>query len=245
MSCGHCAAVCPSGAVQGSVAPDHIQPARPQLRPSPEQLEELLRSRRSVRRFADRPVARELLQRVAQMAATAPSAHNNRSTALTVVQDRGLLAEVARFTAESMARVVRLASSRLTRPLMKAVLRRRMSWIDEMLPAMRVVLARWASGHDAILYRAPAAVVFHGEPRFVLADVNAQLALQNAALAVEALGLGSFYCGFVLAMAERDRRIGQALKLPPRHRILGMLAVGHPTVPFERNVVRPPSISWL
>jgi F420 biosynthesis protein FbiB-like protein len=52
-----------------------------------EELLEFMRSRRSVRRYADRPVPREVLQRVLAAAAWGPSAHNRQPWRLAVITD--------------------------------------------------------------------------------------------------------------------------------------------------------------
>jgi len=52
-----------------------------------EELLEFMRSRRSVRRYSDRPVPREVLQRVLAATAWGPSAHNRQPWRLAVITD--------------------------------------------------------------------------------------------------------------------------------------------------------------
>lgn len=56
---------------------------------------EILAKRRSVRRFTDRNVPREVVDRILAEALTAPSARNTRSTRLLVVDDPALTARMA------------------------------------------------------------------------------------------------------------------------------------------------------
>ncbi len=58
-------------------------------------LTEVLKTRKSVRRFADRPVPREIVDRLLELAATAPSSKNSRSTRFLVVDDRETLEKIA------------------------------------------------------------------------------------------------------------------------------------------------------
>ena len=44
------------------------------------ELKEILRARRSVRKFEDRPVEREVVEELLKQAFTAPSSRNTRST---------------------------------------------------------------------------------------------------------------------------------------------------------------------
>jgi F420 biosynthesis protein FbiB-like protein len=74
---------------------------------STEQLLDLLRRRRSVRRFIDVPIDRSAIERVLEAARLAPSAHNRQPWRFVVVQGeaRGRLAEAmaARLRADRLA----------------------------------------------------------------------------------------------------------------------------------------------
>jgi nitroreductase len=79
-----------------------------------------------------------------------------------------------------------------------------------------------------------------------MASVNANLALHNAALAAEAVGLGCFYGGFVLLACDRDNSIARRLSLPETHKIYGALALGYPRAKFKKWPERNPAkITWV
>ena len=104
ISCGHCVAICPGGAIvhedfpQGSIMPIHEE-----LRPSVEQMTEIMRTRRSIREFTDRPVEKHLIDRIIDCARFAPSGCNSQSTEFVVVQDRAVLNEIVELTSLSLA----------------------------------------------------------------------------------------------------------------------------------------------
>ena len=56
---------------------------------------ELIAQRRSIRKFSDRPVPREVVDRLLAEALTAPSARNTRTTRFLVVDDPSLVARMA------------------------------------------------------------------------------------------------------------------------------------------------------
>jgi nitroreductase len=72
---------------------------------SPEELHALMRARRSVRRYQDRPVPRELLDRLFSAAVTAPSASNKQPWRFFVVTDRARIAKMADAVREATAHV--------------------------------------------------------------------------------------------------------------------------------------------
>ncbi|WP_418982411.1 nitroreductase family protein [Alistipes sp.] len=59
------------------------------------EFKDLLAARRSVRRFSDRPVPRETVDRLLVQTLSAPSSRNSRSTRLLVVDDPALVARMA------------------------------------------------------------------------------------------------------------------------------------------------------
>ena len=56
---------------------------------------QLVNKRRSIRKFSDRRVPEEVVQRLLEVALGAPSSHNSRSTQLLVVDDPALVAHMA------------------------------------------------------------------------------------------------------------------------------------------------------
>ena len=81
--CGHCALICPSGAISiENCRSEMIHPARAELMPSYEQVHEMIVSRRSTRTFQEKPVDRDVIKKVIDGARFAPSAKNSESREL-------------------------------------------------------------------------------------------------------------------------------------------------------------------
>ena len=65
VSCGHCVAVCPTGALSHhAIRPKDCPNIREELLINPEQAEQFLRSRRSIRSYSDKPVERDKLNKL-------------------------------------------------------------------------------------------------------------------------------------------------------------------------------------
>lgn len=56
---------------------------------------EVIEKRHSVRKFADRPVEKELLDTIVRVSETAPSSRNSKSTAFMVIEDRDTIAALS------------------------------------------------------------------------------------------------------------------------------------------------------
>ena len=98
-----------------------------------------------------------------------------------------------------------------------------------------------------ILNGAPVLILFCGDSAGgSFASINANLALHNAALAAETLGLGCFYGGFVVIASEREARIARLAGLPETHKIYGALALGWPRLTYKAWPQREPArVTWV
>jgi len=246
MSCGQCAASCPTGALEHSSYPaGSIKPVNMSFMPSAEQVLELMRTRRSVRSFEKRPVDRETLQKIIQIAAYAPTGHNSRSVEFVVVQDKTLIKQMSMNTAESLDKIIGYTNSSIMRFFMKRSMKDQYYQVMDLRPAFELVVAEVNKGNDVVFHDAPTVIAFVSDPKKTSSEVNSQLAIQNSLLACDSLGLGGYYCGFASAMANRDPRILSALKLDPNKRVDGIIALGYPKLKLKNWIEREAKVNWI
>lgn len=226
IGCGQCATICPAGAVDHPRYPRERQTEiKQELMPDVDQITELLKSRRSVRSFLDKPVPKDVLEKLLDAVRFSPSARNRQTTEFTVVQDKTLLNKIVGLT-------VKFQKEETARN-------------PNALPAFARLAREFEAGKDQILHDAPVLLVFHADENGEFAEVNANLALQNALLMVIGLGLASYYAGYVVAVCHREAKIAEALGLPENHRVYGALALGYPKIRFKRRMERnPPKVTW-
>ena len=183
---------------------------------SADELLELLRRRRSVRRFTQRPVPPELLDRIVRAGTWAPSGGNRQQWEFTVVADEALKRQMASAVRERWASLAR----------------------DEALGGIGSELAAYAGNFDWFASAPVVLVVSAREPeaflRRVLAaqadDVAgtktaAAMAAQNILLAARALGLGSCCLTGPLAAEPELKRLAG---LAPRRNLVCLIALGYP-----------------
>jgi len=253
ISCGHCVAVCKHNAIQHTEFPATTTRAiQFEQLPTTDQVLELLKSRRSIRAFRDKPVAKDTLETIIDGARFAPSGHNSQSTAYLVVQDKAVLSQVTALVIEYL----KFEIKRFSNPLFKtvALLAARESAESGLheIPGFRKKVQKFEAGADPILNGAPVLLAFHAPRTDGYGNVNTQLALQNASLVAHTLGIGHFYTGWVLApcrapMARAwNRRIPNLLGIPPDNNLYGALALGYP-IPRFKNIIerKSPRIRWV
>jgi len=252
IACGHCVAICPQDAICHSEFPSTaIRTIQVAEMPAEEQVMTLLKSRRSIRAFRDKPLVKETIERIIDGARFAPSGHNSQSTEYLVVQDRAVLNKLSATIIEYLKFEIRRFGNPLFRTLALLGDREKAKSGLHEIPGFKRMIRLFESGADPILNGAPVLLAFHALRTVGFADVNAQLALQNASLVAHSLGIGHFYTGWVLApcrapMARAwNRRIPQLIGIPSGHQLHGALALGHPITKFRNMIERkPPQINW-
>jgi len=249
INCGHCASLCPVGAITHSDYPNEkITAINVENLPSYDQLMELLYSRRSRRRFTDVPVEKKVIEKLLEAARFAPSGHNEQTTEFIVVKDKAILKKISIQSTKDLVKMLKPFRSKIGRCIMSLILNRRsVEYVSSLASEMEGFLPLVMSGKDLVLHDAPCLILFcadssGGEMR----GINANLALQNATLAAETIGLGCFYTGFVTAAAGRFNNIGKLVDLPQTHKIYGGLAIGYPKITFKKWPERKAAIvSWI
>jgi len=253
IACGHCVAICPQDAICHSAFPSTaIRAIQAEEVPTTEQVMTLLKTRRSIRAFRDKPLAKETIERIIDGARFAPSGHNSQSTEYLVVQDSAVLNQVSAMVIEYLKFEIRRFANPLFRTLALLADRELAESGLHEIPKFKRMTRLFESGADPILNGAPVLLAFHARRTVGFADVNAQLALQNASLVAHALGIGHFYTGWVLApcrapMARAwNRRIPSLIGIPPENELHGALALGYPIPRFKNMIERKPAqIKWV
>lgn len=248
IDCGHCVAICPSGAISHSDYPEGtVTPVDPERLPAYDDVLELIRSRRSKRRFRDDVVERGLIEKVLEAARFAPSGHNAQPVEFIVVQDKDALKTIGQLTVDALVKMLKPFKSPVGRAVMRFVVGpRQVEMLSEFAPEIDGIAALFRGGTDIILNDAPVLILFTADSAGMSPEVDVSLALQNAALAAEAAGLGCFYAGFVLAACGRDKSIPKFLSLPETHGIYGALAMGLPKLKYPKWPERKPlRVTWV
>ncbi len=217
--CGHCIAVCPQAALSlAGLAPEELPALHKKFTVVPEATEQLLRSRRSVRRYHKKPVERELLLRCIDTARYAPSGMNAQPVRWVVVEGAERMRELAGLTAGALRR----------------------------LPYFLGFLEAWDKGQDVILRGAPNLVVAHAETTGYDHTVDCAIALTYFELAAHGNGLGTCWAGLLMLAAKDSVELNAALGIPEGHRVLGALMAGYPKYGFNRLPPRKPAqVRWL
>lgn len=228
LECGHCMAVCPTGAFQLNKFSDQGVEIDRDLKLSPEQAVQFLSSRRSVRAFKNELVDHDTLTELLDVTQYAPSGHNARSVRWSVAATPEKVREIAETVVKWMRSEVEGET-----PLAERL----------HLPGL---VKAWDNGVDMICRNAPALAVAYGVEKGVTPMEDGVNAISYLELAATGVGLGACWCGYALLAARYDRAVCLALGIPKEQTAYGALMLGKPKRRYRYIPPRPHAeINWL
>ena len=247
--CGHCASVCDYDAITETGAePKRITPAQLRKSPTPEALQFLLRSRRSVRLYKNTPVSNKDLEKILEAGRYTATGTNSQGVRYMVFTDPKRIEEL-RFAAvplvvKVMKRVGRIASTPLGKNVMGEKLASRMK--DLYLPGMDEVMELYKKGEDPVFYNAPTLMLVYGEKLDDTTAFGCSTALYNCSLMAHTLGIGCCFNGYLQTVINHDKEIKKMLGIPKYCKCWGAMTLGYQNVKYHRLTRRKPvDVTWM
>lgn len=235
IACGHCVAVCPTDSVIHSEFPQQkVHTLNREIMPTPEQVLELCRARRSNRAFLPSAVPEEYLRQIVEAAHLAPTASNGQEVSFTLVTNPELLKQISEVSIESFQATVKKANNPLIKPFINLVAPDAKAG----LPYLKAVINKYRNGYDIILREAKAVLFFHTPAKSNFGKQDANLAYQNASLMAESLGVSQFYTGYVCISIELDKKQKMAKLLNIEGQIHAGMALAMPAFKFPKYIDR-------
>ena len=242
IGCGQCMMVCPKGAVTVTGrrigAGDTFILPKKEKRATPDTLDALLLSRRSVREFADRNIEKKTIDRLLVISTSAPMGIPPSDVGVTVVHgfDRvqkcagDILAIFAKW--QKFFNPVVMA---LMQPFMKKTDVE--AFRDFILPATKMMIDEQKRNIDLLFYGAPCVLLFHQSP---YADpVDGHIACTYAMIAAESLGLGTCMIGTVSFALDREKKLKEKWGIPAENKVALAMILGYPAIRYVRGIKRP------
>jgi len=228
LKCGHCVVVCPTDAFALSwLSPGDCPPIQKEMRLSPEQAEQFLRSRRSIRVFKDELVDRALLERLIQIGSCAPSAKNMQPWKWIVIYDPAEVKKLDRLIVDWMRAFIQADPAGA-----------------ETLKLPRIVHL-WEKGRYKTLRNAPHLFIVHVDKNWGFGVEDTALALSYVELFSTSLGLGATWSGYFYTAYNLYPPLAEAVPVPAGRKVVGAMMVGHPAFQYHRMPRRKPTkIEW-
>jgi len=237
-ACGHCLAVCPREAICHSLlASGEARRVNRRLL-DPAVYAEIVCSRRSIRRFQNKPVAEATIAEIIDLARYSPTASNAQNVAYTIVTDPALLGQVSAQVFGFGVRLSRWAKSGSGKILLGLFKRTApVRTLHRYLRAMDYYQVQAKAGRDYILHNAPVLILIRTPKGAAFGSDNANIAGANILNYAHAQGLGACYIGFLVLMLKRSRRLRRLLQIPADQRVQVGLVLGYPA--YAHSFIAP------
>ena len=221
--CGHCLAVCPTGALSIlGKSPNESTLLKGNL-PSAEQMETLIKGRRSVRHYSDENVAPETIRSLIDIASHAPTGVNMQSVQFTVIDNK-----------ETMDALRKEVYARLA-----TVLPEEAPENDTALEYLVMAVKEWKeNGSDIVFRGAPHMVITSSPLATPCPEADTHIALAYFEFMAQSMGLGTIWDGIAKMMFAMLPDLLNELGIPKDHLFGYVMAFGKPAVTYQRTVER-------
>lgn len=240
IGCGHCMAICPEGAISAAeVAEDGQFAPRPEGVVSPDQLLDLLRVRRTVRRYRPDPVSREDLERLLEATRWVPTAANCQCQEFVVITEPSRLDRLRQEIMDHYRRFAEALSQTEGSPP-----------AGEMHEHVRAAVPSFVrnvdAGRDRLFFNAPAVIVVHAKRDEVLPESACAFATLAIALMADSVGLGTCITAYASMALQALPELAREIGVPEENEVYYVLVVGHPAEGYPLIPPRKPAnVTWL
>lgn len=228
INCGHCLASCPPGAIElSTMDPGACVALDYSKLPSKEQVEMLLKARRSIRVYKDQEVSKEEIEKLLDCSRYAPSGINRQPVSWLVINGKEKVREV---TGAVVAWMEELAEAKS--PLVESFR------FDRLIQA-------WANGKDLICRSAPCLVIAYGLKDDPLVPQSCTIAATYLDLAAFGFGMGACWAGYVHMVLNMSDKARKAAGLSARATAGAVMMVGYSKYRYSRIPFRNAAkVTW-
>ncbi|WP_051249635.1 nitroreductase family protein [Maridesulfovibrio zosterae] len=221
INCGHCAAICPTNAITITAFEDQSSiPINHAGMPDFSSVENLMKSRRSIRKFKKTALTAKQVEELIHLAAYAPSGHNAHPVSWSVINSSDKMQELTLIAVEWMEEMVRQKS-----PLAKKLF-------------LSGLINAYKNGNDAISRNAPTIAAAWAPKQGITPQTDTVIATTYLELAAHAQNIGTCWAGYIILAASYSEKIRNFLGIPKDHMLYGALLLGYPAVKYKNSPPR-------
>lgn len=221
IECQHCMAVCKPGALSIlGLDPADSLPLDGPL-PDKQQMELLIKGRRSIRYFQPDPLPEETVDDLLTIAFHAPSGVNVRGVEFIVVGDRETMEAIRQETMEALQELTNRNA------------------IPNNFGALKNMLSQMEQGRDPIFRKAPHLLIASAANQVPCRKADVYIALSYFELLANSAGIGTTWCGLgKLVLVDLAPHLLHKFGVPENHDVAYLMLFGKPDVEYHRTVQR-------
>lgn len=235
IKCGHCIAICPTKAVSTNDynMDDIVEYNKEDFSVDADNLLNFIKFRRSVRRFKNKGIEKENINKIIEAGRFTQTSTNSQDVSFTVITNK--LDELKELAYETLNKKGEYILSNLT-PETEYLKRYAYLWTNFYKAYKEDPIK-----NDKLLFNAPAVIIVAANN-----ELNGALASSNMELMTDALGLGTFFSGFLQIASQDNKDIMDLLEIKDNKKIVTCMVLGYPDVMYRRTTPRKDAnITWI
>lgn len=217
MDCRHCVAVCPEGAMSiNGISADSCRTLSEMPVPPPNEVSNLIMSRRSMRSFAPVDVPREDIEEMLETLKYVPAGCNIRHLVFSVVSGRAKMDELRKRTIDALE-----------------------AHKEELPDFLKGALAAVKKNPsiDPFFRGAPHLLIVKGDPKAITPQTDCVAACAYFDILAQSHGFGATWCGFLKIIIDAVPEVADLFSIPRGAPFYAMM-FGEPMVDYVRCVNR-------
>lgn len=247
--CGQCMAICDTK----SICIDTISYEKNIFRLNDslvdfEKFYNFIGSRRSTRNFKDKPVPKELIEKIILSLSQAPYGASPDNVEITIITDRKVIEKALPYMSEFFSNIGRWMKNPFMRYMIKSKkgIETLNTLKNHLLPKIETGHYDTNSGIDNITRKAPVLIIFHAPVGNEEHTDDAMIYSVYASLAAHSLGLGATHIGLVPAAINKMKEVKEIFKIPEENEAVISLIIGYPKYHFKNGIKRERTkVTWI
>lgn len=241
MQCGHCVAVCPNHAIQVDSLNEEEFLSVKGLDISENEFLTLLQQRRSVRRYKDKALPREIINRIIDAVHSSPTGTGSMTTGIVVIDNPEILSRFSELVFESYEELAKILKNPIARFFMKQKIgeKKLRTLQDFVMPGMHWYIRWYREGKsNEILRNCPALLLFHSPIFEPMGSENCLIAAFHAIMIAQIMKIGTCLNDLIPPMCNRVPKIRDLLGLSDDREVHASITIGYSKYEFKRVVPR-------
>lgn len=183
-------------------------------------------TRRSTRKYLDKEVSQELLEKIIETGRYAPSGGNSQSNHFLVIQNKQIIAHLVKMVEKAFSQ---------------------MEITENMYRSLQNSINLSKKGGYVFCYNAPVLIIVANKKDYGNNQADCALALENMMLEANELDLGSCYINQLKWINEDQKILSylQSLGMNEDERVYGSLIVGYPDTNDGKPLRKGNEVTWL
>jgi ferredoxin len=240
LECGQCMAVCSTDAVKiakYTYENDFID--LPENNVTYQKYIDFISTRRSVRNFKNKPIEKELIEKILASLNFAPYGAEPDKVEITIVNNLKKIEKSLHLIENFFDNIVKWLDS----PIISRIIKHKKgietfnTIKNHLYPMSKLENYKLKYG-DRITRGAPALLIFHADKGAEEHTNNSLIYATYLMFAIHSMGLGGTMNGIIPAAINKDKEIKQMFNIPEQHEAIISIMFGYPKYKYQKTVKR-------